>query len=157
MLKPDATYPLSLVYNRRGKSEASKKQLLIDTTALPESPGAYVVRYLSYEIPRLIGKSAILKIGSASISVRDRFDNYNHQKDVTTEGADLFSLLANRSQKTNVRLMHFLAHHKHPSDLVIDVYINAPAKESAEAIEATLLRRYLEEHGELPPLNYGTR
>lgn len=154
-MKPNKTIPLSLILNSRGRYERTRQYRMIDTKEFTDKPGAYVIRYKNYNISRFVGSSPIIKIGSASKGLKNRFDNYNHQKDITAEGTNLVDFLF-RSQKTNVRLMHFLAHHKHKDSIVVDIYYNRKTKDS-KSIELELIKDYLELHKELPPLNFGMK
>ncbi|AYO19654.1 hypothetical protein D0856_05710 [Vibrio owensii] len=75
---------------------------------------------------------------------------------MTLSGADLLESLKLRSQKTNVRLMHFLAHVTHPDEIVIDFY-RAGKSQSPNELEYMLIKEYFLSHNELPPLNFGMK
>ena len=145
---------LKLVLNSRGRTEGSRKYYLIDSTEFPDRPGVYVLRYSGHPLSRMQGESPILKIGKADVSIRNRFKNYNHMRHVTMETKSLIDLLDELPQPTNVRLIHFLAHEKHPAPLVVDCYF-PNAQETPREIEKQLLREYFSAHRELPPLNFG--
>ncbi|WP_379058978.1 hypothetical protein V6M93_00575 [Pectobacterium brasiliense] len=157
-LTPIYTFPLILIQNSGGRNFQTQERKKIDTTEFPDGVGAYVIRYLNYPIPRFIKTSPILKIGCTKDSFKGRFKNYNNQSDMTLPGVNLYEQLKVRSQKTNVRIMHFLAHNKHQDEIVIDFYLSTSDNEkSPEALEHELIRNYLEVHGELPPLNFGMK
>ncbi|MBA0166811.1 MULTISPECIES: hypothetical protein [Pectobacterium] len=157
-LTPIHTLPLILIQNSGGRSSQTQERKKIDISEFPDGVGAYVIRYLDYSIPRFIKASPILKIGCTTDSFKGRFKNYNHQSDMTLPDVNLYEQLKIRSQKTNVRIMHFLAHNKHQDEIVIDFYLSTPDNEkSPKTLEHELIRNYLEIHGELPPLNFGMK
>lgn len=154
---PDFIVPLKLIPNSGGRTPEARLQLVIDTSPFPTNPGAYVIRYNGHMIPRLKGFSPILKIGKSDrrAGFKERFRQYNHQKDVTVSKVPLCDLLAERPQRTNVAIMYYLAHQAISAPVVVDLYAETAGGPDAYLIERALLRRYMEEHFELPPLNTG--
>lgn len=152
--EPDRTVDLKLVPNTGGRSAEIRKRRRIDVNEFPENKGVYVIRYRDKQIPRLRGMSPIIRIGQAAAAegFKKRFVEYNSQQDITTSGLSLFDLLEQRSQKTNVYLMYFLTHWAEYSEIVVDLYF---ADTGQTQLERTLLRDYLEQHHEYPPLNSG--
>ncbi|WP_036799524.1 hypothetical protein [Photobacterium marinum] len=150
------TETLTLVSNSGGRTEETRKRKIIETSNFKNEIGAYVIRYKSHKIPRFSGYSSILKIGCTTDGFQNRFKNYNHQSDMTVVGTDLLECLKVRSQKTNVRLMHFLAHVDHPDEIVIDFY-SSDEEHSPEELEYALIKDYFLAHNELPPLNFGMK
>ncbi|RRO02584.1 hypothetical protein [Pectobacterium aquaticum] len=152
---PTLTLPLILIENSNGYSSQTRERKKIDISGFPEEIGAYVIRYQQHPIPRLIGTSPILKIGCTTDSFRKRFNNYNHQSDMTIPDVDLYEKLKLRTQKTNIRIMYFLSHHKHQDEIVIDFYFST--LDEPKSLEYKLIKNYMESHGELPPLNFGMK
>jgi len=152
--KPTKTVLLKTKLNLNGRTELSRTQLLIEVDDLPEWAGAYVVRYATHFINRHTSSSPILKIGEAAKGIRYRFENYNHQTTVTIDTRNVVDIMLERSQTTNVRLMHYISHNTIKSDIYIDCYALNPGQ-TAKQLEFALLREYFDAHNELPPLNFG--
>lgn len=74
---------------------------------------------------------------------------------MTTPDVDLYEKLSLRTQKTNIRIMYFLSHHKHQDEIVIDFYFST--LDEPKSLEYKLIKNYMESHGELPPLNFGMK
>ncbi|WP_205230776.1 hypothetical protein [Azospira oryzae] len=155
-MKPTKTVELFLIKNSNGRTEATRNRRIIDVGEFPDEIGAYVIRYRTHKVPRFFGFSEILKIGNTVDSFKNRFRNYNHQCDLTVAGSDLYEALKTRSQKTNIRLMYFLAHTNHPSPIDVEFYYASPSSQPTE-MEYELIRTYMTQHGELPPLNFGMK
>lgn len=155
-MKPKKTVTLSLRPNIKGRSEETRKRLLIDISVFPEDIGAYAIRFEKQRINRFKGESNILKIGCTEAGFKNRFQNYNHQSDMTVKGSDLYLALKERSQKTNVRLMHFLSHRDCADQIMVDLYFTKSGEE-AKQLEYSLIKNYIMKHGELPPLNFGMK
>src|SRR5207247_8499201 len=77
------TVELILLMNDGGRTEITRRLLLIDLSGFCDTCGAYVIRFESRLIPRLQGSSPILKIGQTTNGFLDRFTNYNHQTALT--------------------------------------------------------------------------
>lgn len=152
-LKPDLIVSLKMIYNVRGHTGCSRRQLLIDVAGLPAWPGAYVLRYEQLHIDRHTSRSPILKIGEASMGIRNRFDNYNHQRSVTIDNRNAVDIMSERSQATNVRLMHYLSHSR-LDDVLLECY-QSNGSPTARQLEFALLKDYFILYNELPPLNFG--
>ena len=155
-MKKTYSLSLNLRLNHRGRSAMTRKRKVIDLAEFTDEKGAYVIRYKKRKINRFMGVSNILKIGCTEDSFKRRFQYYNHQADMTVTGSDLYLALKERSQKTNVRLMHFLAHTSGKDRIVIDFYVAAHAQ-SPKEIEYALIKKYIQKHKELPPLNFGMK
>ena len=155
-MKADKVVELNLRPNINGRDENTRKRKLIDVSVFPEEIGAYVIRFKTHRFNRFKGESKILKIGCTEAGFRNRFKNYNHQADMTVKGSDLYLALKERSQKTNVRLMHFLSHNGHSDQIMVELYFTKSSDEAKE-VEYTLIKKHLISHGELPPLNFGMK
>ena len=147
---------LKLMLNSRGRTAESRRYCLIDCAELPDRSGVYVLRYSGHSLTRMRGESPILKIGKADSSIRNRFENCNHMRHITMETKNLIDLLDELPQKANVRLMHFLAHERHPTPIVVDCHF-PKGQETPIDILRQLLREYFTAHRELPLLNFGLR
>jgi len=156
MLPDYPSIDLKLTLNTRGRTKESRQYYLIDCSPFPDKPGVYVIRYSTHSVARMFGKSPILKIGKADVSIQERFANYNHMRHVTKETKSLIDLLDELPQPTNVRLMHFISNETHPSHIVVDCYL-PKNDQSPRDLEKHLLREYFTAHHELPPLNFGLR
>lgn len=101
----------------------------------PKSPGVYILRMKNAEqFARIKGNTDILYIGSTS-NLKSRFNGYNNP---------------GKSQYTNLKVNNFVKNFKHEAEFMWKV---EEGLESAKSSEHELLRRYLNEHHELPPLN----
>jgi hypothetical protein len=157
-LRPNSTVTLNLIPNSNGRSDATRRRLLIDTAGFPCDRGAYVIRFTGKQVHRLEGASPILRIGSADSAggFAERIRQYNHQCDVTVCTQSLVDLLMERSQKTNVYLMYFLSHWAAEESFEVDLYF-ASQHSRPLVLEKQLLQEYLNLHHEFPPLNRGMR
>ncbi|MEI7062211.1 hypothetical protein WCU84_00745 [Dickeya chrysanthemi] len=155
---PKKTLEIILVENNNGKTAQTKSRKIININNFPEYSGAYVIRYENYCVSRLNGKSTILKIGCTIKSFKERFKNYNHQSEITTQDQEwnLYKILRDRTQKTNVRVMYFLAHFTHKDKILIDFY-SSDTEKTPQDLEQDLIKKYLDQHWELPPLNFGMK
>lgn len=155
-MKKSYSLPLNLRPNYRVRSALTRKRKVIDLEGFTDEKGAYVIRYKTRKISRFTGSSNILKIGCTEDSFKRRFQYYNHQADMTVTGSDLYIALKERSQKTNVRLMYFLGHTSGEDEIFIDFYV-ATSAQSPKNIEYVLIKKYIQKHKELPPLNFGMK
>jgi hypothetical protein len=154
---PDKTLELKLVPNRGGRTEETRKRLLIDLTGFCQTCGAYVIRFESRLIARLQGSSAILKIGQTRDGFLNRFTNYNHQTALTCAPITLSQALVDgRAQPTNAYLMYMLPCLLKWDRVFVDFYFAADGVSTTE-IEKQLLWAYLNTHLEAPPLNLSKR
>ena len=126
--KPSAMDSLNL--GKRGFStwRPFEKEILRDA---PIKGGVYIFRKLGGQsFGRLIGISNILYIGSSKRSLRQRLQQYFHP---------------GPSQWTNKRI--------HEYAIKNSVEVSWLLCDEPKSFEHDLLREYLDEHGELPPLN----
>jgi len=102
---------------------------------MPKKPGVYVIVLKNERICRLEGESDILYIGSTKGKggLRNRFSHYR---------------TPHESQATNEKINDFIK--KTPN---VTIFWKITGKEDARKEEKRLLNEYLNEHGELPPLN----
>lgn len=145
---PDTTVLIELIRHAR----AGNGIRIIRTDVFPDSLGVYVLRHERRQITRLRGESPILKTGSTLKGFRNRFDNYNHQRDATRVPARLFSHYMDWRARSNAHVLYFLAHWRdadHP--IMADLYFTTDAR----SLERELLDAYFLVHGEYPPLNTG--
>ena len=101
----------------------------------PTSPGVYVIRYRT-PFARDAGASDVLYVGSARNrdGLRMRLRQYFHP---------------GPTQATNHRI---LARCGNSTDYEVS-YVECESPEAAAQLEATILARYVSDHGELPPEN----
>jgi hypothetical protein len=145
---PDATVPIELLLHAKAGSGIR----VIRTDVFPSDVGVYVLKRAQRPIPRLRGESPILKIGSTVKGFRSRFDEYNHQRDVTRVPPRLFTEYMDRRQRSNAHFLYFLAHWREPEHpIVADLYFSADPR----SLEYEFLSEYFLVHGEYPPLNTG--
>ncbi|RNM04634.1 hypothetical protein [Dickeya undicola] len=155
-MTPFYTVKLTLIENKKGKTLETQLRKIININEFPDAIGAYIIRYENHCISRLNGKSTILKIGCTTKSFKNRFKNYNHQSDITIPGWNLYEILRTRTQKTNARVMYFLAHLSQGDNILIDFYLSDTEKKPQD-LEQLLIKEYIEQHWELPPLNFGMK
>src|SRR5438874_476922 len=96
-VRPNKTTELKLVPNERGRSEATRMRWLIDLSDFCHTCGAYIVRFETRRVPRLLGESATLKIGETTDGFFNRFSNYNHQYALTCSDVSLSQALIDGS------------------------------------------------------------
>lgn len=94
----------------------------------------YVIKYKNRKINRFFGEGGILKIGCTEDRLKKKFKYYNHQSDMTVKGDILYLALKERSQKTNVRLMYFLAHDSGNDDIIVDFYESGSDKKRNQVL-----------------------
>jgi hypothetical protein len=156
-VRPNKTIELKLVANEGGRSETTKKRLLIDLSGFCENCGAYVIRFHKRLVPRLQGESATLKIGETTDGFLNRFKNYNHQYALTCTDVPLSqAFIDGGSQLTNAYLMYMLPRLLNWDRIFVDFYFASPGTESVE-LQRDLLTAYLNAHLEAPPLNLSKR
>jgi excinuclease UvrABC nuclease subunit len=102
---------------------------------VPERPGVYVIVLKNERICRFKGESDILYIGSAKGKggLRNRFSHYRNPY---------------KSQTTNIKINDFIK--RKPN---VTIFWKIIENEDPRKEEEKLLREYLKEHDELPPLN----
>jgi excinuclease UvrABC nuclease subunit len=113
-------------------SKAGKPQLI---ASLPSRPGVYAIRWCR-EFVRKKGTSDILYFGKGT-----------NQQGIKHRIRQYFS--PGHLQKTNLRLLALIGD---SSDYEL-AYVETKSGAEAIGLEATLLEKYEEEHGELPPEN----
>jgi hypothetical protein len=156
-MAPDKTIELRLRPNEGGRTDATRKRLLIDLTEFCHTCGAYVIRFDTRRIPRLVGESTILKIGETTDGFFNRFSNYNHQNWLTCAQITLSqALLRGATQVTNAYLMFMLPRLRELDRIFIDFYF-VSGDRTTDALQEGLLSAYLDAHLEAPPLNLGKR
>ena len=103
---------------------------------MPKKSGVYVIILKNERICRLEGESDILYIGSTrgKGGLRNRFSHYRNP---------------GRSQNTNIKINNYIFK-REPH---ITIYWKIIENEDPRKEEGELLKKYSEEHGELPPLN----
>lgn len=116
----------------------------IPDTQLPDSPGAYIIATRS-PINRAIG---IDKLGSLTIG-----ESCNLRKRINT----FLGCASGRIPKGHMagwRYNQLSLSRAFPLEELWCKWVVAETKEEAYAIEGQELRKYVNKHGELPPLNY---
>ncbi len=156
-MSPDKTTELKLVPNEGGRSEVTKKRLLIDLSDFCDTCGAYVIRFDRRSVPQLRGESTTLKIGETTDGFLNRFSNYNHQYALTCTDVSLSqALIDGGSQRTNAYLMCMLPLLLTWDRIFVDFYFASSDLTTTE-LQRALLNAYLDTHLEAPPLNLGKR
>lgn len=145
--QPDMTCELVIEPNPR--SSGGRRKIRCETFPADKS-GAYVIRFTSRTVGRLVGESPVIRIGDCErLSFRDRFRSYNSKCDVVAWSGSLSAVMrqwtAGRTEAHVMCLLCQLAAHP----LAIDFYFGHS--------EAEWLDKYLDAHWELPPLNFSRR
>jgi len=104
---------------------------------LSNNYGVYIF-FLSKEINRLRGKTDILYIGVATSGLRNRINRY---------------LNPDKKQKTNFRIKKFFEKLLSGGESINLLFIECCNKEEAKKLEDELLKKFEEDHWELPPFN----
>lgn len=97
-------------------------------------------------INRLVGKSPILKIGETN-NFKRRMKSYFYLNDIST-------IENNSKRQTAYRVRRYLENH---SNMGVSVYFKEFPKEDLKEKESELLKKYLDKHYELPPLNMSAK
>src|SRR5258706_1485963 len=157
MMVPNKTIELRLRPNERGRTEKTRNRLRIDLSEFCHTCGAYVIRFDTRLIPRLVGESRVLKIGETTDGFLNRFSNYNHQDWLTCVQMSLSeALVQGSSQLTNAYLMFLLPRLLEWDRVFVDFHF-ASESVTTDDLQRSLLESYLNTHLEAPPLNLGKR
>ncbi len=148
-LTPDKRVVLRV--RHRDVDPSENNPLRLNSESFPTRGGVYVIRFEQKHIPRLVGKSPILRIGYTK-DYSDRIKNYASPDIVFDLGSPLSEVLGGRNKATNTTayvIFKLLTSVENGDPIVVDLHYQASEKE--------FLYQFVCDHLETPPLNYSLR